>query len=172
MTSPPKTPLNLVPLPGLMEVASEALFIEFRADLEAAGYGDVRPTHGCVFRFVHENGMRLTDLANAAGMTKQSIGEIVDDLADRGYVERVPDPADKRAKLIRLTVKGEQAQRVGFGLFTEIEQRWAQRYGADRVAQLRETLEEIAATEAPHLVPELSRAARERVDAAAEPAPA
>ncbi len=172
MTPDPKTPLNLVPLPGLMEVASEALFIEFRADLEAAGYGDVRPTHGCVFRFVHENGMRLTDLANAAGMTKQSIGEIVDDLAARGYVERVPDPADKRAKLIRLTERGEQAQRVGFGLFATIEQRWAERYGADRVAQLRETLEEIAATEAPQLVPELSQAARERLDAAAEPAPA
>jgi DNA-binding MarR family transcriptional regulator len=172
MTSAPKTPLNLVPLPGLMEVASEALFIEFRAELVEAGYGDVRPTHGCVFRFVHENGMRLTDLANVAGMTKQSIGEIVDDLADRGYVERVPDPADKRAKLIRLTEKGEQAQRVGFGLFTTIEQRWAERYGADRVAQLRETLEEIAAAEAPHLVPELSRAAREKLTGEPESAKA
>ncbi len=172
MTPDPKTPLNLVPLPGLMEVASEALFIEFRAELVEAGYGDVRPTHGCVFRFVHEHGMRLTDLAQVAGMTKQSIGEIVDDLEARGYVERVPDPADKRAKLIRLTAKGEQAQRVGFGLFAKIEQRWAERYGADRVAQLRETLEEIAAAEAPHLVPELSQAARERLDAAPEPAPA
>src|SRR5689334_728559 len=138
MPSDPKTPLNLVPLPGLMEVASEAIFVEFRAELAEAGYGDVRPTHGCVFRFVHENGMRLTELAQAAGMTKQSIGEIVDDLEARGYVERVPDPADKRAKLIRLTEKGRQAQRVGYGLFAKIEQRWAERYGADRVAELRE----------------------------------
>lgn len=161
MPPDPKTPLNLVPLPGLMEVASEALFIEFRAELVEAGYGDVRPTHGCVFRFVHENGMRLTELAQVAGMTKQSIGEIVDDLESRGYVERIPDPADKRAKLIRLTEKGERAQRVGFGLFTTIEQRWAKRYGADRIAELRETLEEIAAVEAPQLVPELSQAARE-----------
>lgn len=172
MTSAPKTPLNLVPLPGLMEVASEAIFIHFRAELEAAGYGDVRPTHGCVFRFVHENGMRLTDLANVAGMTKQSIGEIVDDLEARGYVERIPDPADKRAKLIRLTEKGEQAQRVGYGLFAKIEQRWAERYGTDRIAQLRETLEEIAGTEAPQLVPELSQAAREKLDAPPQPAPA
>lgn len=172
MTSAPKTPLNLVPLPGLMEVASEALFIEFRAELVEAGYGDVRPTHGCVFRFVHENGMRLTELAQRAGMTKQSIGEIVDDLEARGYVERIPDPADKRAKLIRLTEKGEQAQRVGFGLFSMIEQRWAERYGADRIEGLRELLEEIAAAEAPQLVPELSQAAREKIDPAAEPATA
>ncbi|HET7444248.1 MAG TPA: MarR family transcriptional regulator [Solirubrobacterales bacterium] len=172
MSSAPKTPLNLVPLPGLMEVASEALFIEFRAELVEAGYGDVRPTHGCVFRFVHENGMRLTELAQRAGMTKQSIGEIVDDLEALGYVERVPDPADKRAKLIRLTEKGRQAQRVGFGLFTTIEQRWAERYGTERIAELRELLEEIAATEAPQLVPELSQAAREKIDPAPEPAAA
>jgi DNA-binding MarR family transcriptional regulator len=172
MTSAPKTPLNLVPLPGLMEVASEALFIEFRAELVEAGYGDVRPTHSCVFRFVHENGMRLTELAQVAGMTKQSIGEIVDDLEARGYVERIPDPADKRAKLIRLTEKGEQAQRVGFGLFATIEQRWAERYGADRIAELRELLEEIAATEAPQLVPELSQAAREKLTGEPEPATA
>ncbi|HUC01018.1 MAG TPA: MarR family transcriptional regulator [Solirubrobacterales bacterium] len=155
-----------------MEVASEAIFVEFRAELAEAGYGDVRPTHGCVFRFVHENGMRLTELAQRAGMTKQSIGEIVDDLEARGYVERVPDPADKRAKLIRLTEKGRQAQRVGYGLFAKIEQRWAERYGADRVAELRELLEEIAATEAPQLVPELSQAAREKIDPAPEPAAA
>lgn len=161
MPSAPKTPLNLVPLPGLMEVASEALFVEFRAELAEAGYGDVRPTHGCVFRFVHENGMRLTELAQVAGMTKQSIGEIVDDLEALSYVERIPDPADKRAKLIRLTEKGEQAQRIGFGLFGKLEQRWGERYGADRIAAFRDLLEEIAAAEAPQLVPELSQAARD-----------
>lgn len=172
MSAAPKTPLDLVPLPGLMEVASEAILVEFRQELVEAGYGDVRPTHGCIFRFVHEKGMRLTELAQRAGMTKQSIGEIVDDLEALGYVERVPDPADKRAKLIRLTEKGLQAQRVGFGLFGKLEQRWGKRYGADRIAELRELLEEIAATEAPQLVPELSQAAREKIEPAPEPAAA
>ena len=76
-----------------------------------AGYTDIRPTHGCVFRFVHGDGMRLTELASLAGLTKQSVGEIVDDLVGLGYIERFPDPTDKRAKLIRLTAKGEDAQR-------------------------------------------------------------
>ena len=160
MSPTAKTSLNQIPLPGLLEMASEAMFAEFREDLVEAGYGDVRPTHGCVFRFVHEDGLRLTELAQLAGMTKQSIGEIVDDLAMRGYVERFPDPEDRRAKLIRLTAKGEKAQSVGFGLFAKLERRWGKRYGAERVAELRGLLEEIAANEAPQAVPELSGAAR------------
>jgi DNA-binding MarR family transcriptional regulator len=155
-----KTSLSQIPLPALLEIAIEATFVEFRADLERAGYGDVRPTHGCVFRFVREDGMRLTDLASLAGITKQSAGEIVDDLAKLGYLERVPDPADRRAKLIRLTAKGEEAQRVGFRLFGKLERRWGERYGTERVAAMRELAEEIAASQAPELVPELSQAAR------------
>jgi DNA-binding MarR family transcriptional regulator len=154
MTVPPNTPTNQIPLPGLLDMASAALFAEFRIDLVEAGYGDIRPTHGCVFRFVREEGMRLTELATFADMTKQSIGEIVDDLADRGYVERIPDPADRRAKLIRLTEKGEQAQATGRALFAKLEQRLADRYGADRLEQLRPLLEEIVTTPAPQAVPE------------------
>ena len=157
MTVPPNSPLDQTPLPGLLDMASEALFAEFRQDLVEAGYGDIRPTHGCVFRFVREEGMRLTELANFAGMTKQSIGEIVDDLADRGYVERFPDPADRRAKLIRLTEKGEEAQATGLLLFAKLDQRLADRYGAERLAQLRELLEELAVAESPDAVPELAR---------------
>jgi DNA-binding MarR family transcriptional regulator len=157
MSIPKNTPTAELPLPGLLEIAAEAMFADFRGELVAAGYGDIRPTHGCVFRFVHEDGMRLTDLATAAGMTKQSLGEIVDDLADRGYVERLPDPADRRAKLIHLTERGEEAQAIGLRLFAKIEKRWGERYGADRFAALRLLLEEIAAAESPEAVPELAR---------------
>jgi DNA-binding MarR family transcriptional regulator len=160
MGAPPNTPINQIPISGLLEIAIEAILTEFRVELAEAGYGDIRATHGCVFRFVHEGGLRLTELATLAGMTKQSIGEIVDGLVERGYVERFPDPADRRAKLIRLTAKGEEAQTVGFGLFAKLEQRWADRYGAERFAQTRELLEEIATTEAPQAVPELSGVAR------------
>ncbi len=92
-------------------------------------------------------------------MTKQAAGELVDDLVELGYVERMPDPADGRAKMIRLTERGAAAQRIGFGLFGELEQRWAERFGAERVDELRELLEQIAAEEAPDAVPELSQAA-------------
>jgi DNA-binding MarR family transcriptional regulator len=153
MTVPPNIPVDQIPLPGLLDMASEALFAEFRVELIEAGYGDIRPTHGCVFRFVHDEGMRLTHLASLSGMTKQSIGEIVDDLADRGYVERIPDPEDKRAKLIRLTEKGEEAQATGRSLFTKLEQRLADRHGPDRLADLRQLLEAIATSAAPQPTP-------------------
>jgi DNA-binding MarR family transcriptional regulator len=148
-----------IPLPGLLEIAGEAMLAEFRDELVRHGYEDIRPTHGCVFRFIREDGMRLTELASYAGITKQSAGEMVDDLVGLGYVERIADPADKRAKLICLTERGREAQRVGFGLFTEIEQRWAEHFGVERFEQLRELLEQIAADRAPAAVPELSHAA-------------
>jgi DNA-binding MarR family transcriptional regulator len=157
MTSDPDKPTARIPLTGLLDVALEAMLAEFRVELEGSEFGDIRPTHGCVFRFVKGEGMRLTRLAELASITKQSAGEIVDDLVERGYAKRVPDPADRRAKLICLTERGKEAQAHGFGLFAEVEKRWMERYGRDEIAQLRETLEEIAATEAPDAVPELER---------------
>jgi DNA-binding MarR family transcriptional regulator len=148
-----------IPLPGLLDIAAEALLAEFREELTQSGYEDLRPTHGCVFRFVREDGMRLTELASFAGITKQSAGELVDDLVGLGYVERIADPEDRRAKLICLTGRGREAQRIGFGIFGELEQRWAEHFGDERFAQLRELLEEIAAEKAPSAVPELSEAA-------------
>jgi DNA-binding MarR family transcriptional regulator len=145
-----------VPLAGLLEAAQEALFVEFRRDLAEHGYADIRPGHGCVFRFVRDDGMRLTELARLAGMTKQSVGEMVDDLARLGYVERVPDPLDGRAKLIRLTERGAEAQGVGFELFDRLERRWAERFGPERLDQLRETLQEIVTAIAPEAFPELA----------------
>jgi DNA-binding MarR family transcriptional regulator len=141
----------------LLDVALEAMLAEFRVDLEGSEFGDIRPTHGCVFRFVKGEGMRLTRLAELASIAKQSAGEIVDDLVARGYAKRIPDPEDRRAKLICLTERGEEAQAFGFGLFAEVEKRWIDRYGRDRIAALRKTLEEIAANESPDAVPELER---------------
>jgi DNA-binding MarR family transcriptional regulator len=157
MTPRPEKPAVRIPLTGLLDVALEAMLSEFRDELGDSEFADVRPTHGCVFRFVRGDGMRLTKLAELAHMTKQSVGEIVDDLAARGYVARVPDPADRRAKLIRLTERGERAQAHGFGLFAEVEKRWIERYGRERIEALRETLEDIARREAPETVPELQR---------------
>jgi len=144
-------------MPGLLDIASEAFFEEFRAELEQSEYGDIRPTHGCVFRFVQGEGLRLTDIAERAKLTKQSVGEIVDDLVERGYAQRIPDPDDRRAKLICLTERGESAQAHGRKLFAKVEKRWAERYGAERIAGLRELLEEIVAAEAPYAAPELAR---------------
>jgi DNA-binding MarR family transcriptional regulator len=158
--------VSRVTLPALMDLAVDAMFVDFRKSLEETPYNDLRPTHGCVFRFVHGDGMRLTELASRAGLTKQSVGEIADDLAKLGYIERFPDPTDKRAKLIRLTEKGKEAQRTGFSLFAKLEADWATAFGADRIEALRTLLEEVAIAKAPSAVPELTHP-----PGAPEPAP-
>jgi DNA-binding MarR family transcriptional regulator len=142
-----------LPLPGLLDIASNALFHDFRSEMQQSEFGDIRPTHGCVFRYMEGKGLRLTDIAERANMTKQSVGEIVDDLVARGYVKRIPDPDDRRAKLICLTARGERAQDHGRHLFIAMEKRLGERYGRERIAQLRALLEEIVATEAPFAMP-------------------
>lgn len=154
VTGTKSMPIHVV-LTGLLSIAFDAMIAEWRGEIEGSEFDDIRPTHACVFRYVGESGLRLTDIAELANMTKQSVGEVVDDLAERGYVERLPDPADGRAKLICLTQKGKEAQDFGYSAFATIEGRWGERYGAERIAGLREILEEIVATEAPYAVPEL-----------------
>ena len=77
---------------ALLFTAAEGLVGELRARMSDAGYGDIREAHGCVFGNIAPEGMRLTDLAEHAGMTKQGVGEAVTDLERLGYAERVPDP--------------------------------------------------------------------------------
>src|SRR6266540_3016882 len=134
-----------LPLIRLLDVAFDDFSEELSKRVEAAGYTDIRPGHGCVFGTIDPEGSRLTDLAERANMTKQSVGEATNDLEQRGYVERVPDPADGRAKIIRLTERGREAHAIGRRLIDEVEREWAERYGEERVAALREALEAITA---------------------------
>ena len=134
------------PLIRLLDVALAEFQEELRRRIDAAGYGDIRPGHGCVFSTIDPiSGSRLTELAERARMTKQSVGEMATDLERRGYLERVSDPEDGRAKIIRLTPRGREAYTVGRQLIDEIEREWCERYGEERIAALRETLETIAA---------------------------
>lgn len=135
------------PLPPLLDAVKELALAELQSRLADEGYAEIRPGHGCVFRFVGANGTRLTELAEQAKMTKQAVGEVVVELEGMGYVERAPDPSDGRAKIIRLTGRGCKAQATARRIFAEIEARWAERVGAERIALLREVLAEIIAFE-------------------------
>ena len=133
----------------LLDAAFDGFAAELAARIAETEFSDIRPSHGCVFGTIDPDGSRLTELAERAHMTKQSVGEAATELELRGYLERVPDPNDGRAKIIRLTERGRQAQRLGRGMIDEIEQEWAERFGADRVAALRDALEAIAADKLP-----------------------
>jgi DNA-binding MarR family transcriptional regulator len=137
-----------LPLPPLLEDAKSAGFEELHRRLTERGYADIRHAHGCVFRFVEREGVRLTDLAELAGLSKQAVGEFVAELEAMGYVERVPDPADRRAKIIRLTPRGMEAKEAALEIFAAIERDWAERIGEKRVEALRDALERLSRVEA------------------------
>jgi len=89
--------------------------------------------------------MHLTELAERAQITKQSMGYLVDYLQERGYVERVPDLVDGRAKLVRYTERGREVDRVTRQIVQGIEEDWACRLGEHKMDQLRQLLKELIA---------------------------
>lgn len=136
-----------IPLPGLFQLAHDVFERELYPSLHAAGFGDLRPGHGCVFGTITAEGERLTVLAERANLTKQAVGEVVSELERAGYVERVPDPQDGRAKIIRLTERGEAAWTYGQNLIRSVREQWGERYGKERVDTMVELLHEIIADE-------------------------
>jgi DNA-binding MarR family transcriptional regulator len=135
-------------LSQLLGDAKDALIDELHERFREAGYGDVKPAHGAVFRQLPPAGTRLSDLALRAGMTAQAMGEHVSELERLGYVVRIPDPQDGRARLIKPTARGVSVMMFAREALREIEAAWAEAVGEERVAGLRETLEAIRARRA------------------------
>lgn len=107
------------------------------------GHPEIRPAHGAVFQYLDDEGTRVSVLAERAQMTKQSMAELVLHLEAHGYVERVPDPADRRAKLVRLTRRGRAAIPIALAAIADIEREWTRRLGGQRMSQLRELLRDL-----------------------------
>ena len=85
----------------------------------------------------------MGSLAEMSGVTKQAISQQVAYLEARGYVAVEPDAADSRAKLVRLTKKGQRSIEAGLSLFAAVERDWGQRFGSDEIRHLRILLEDI-----------------------------
>jgi DNA-binding MarR family transcriptional regulator len=114
--------------------------------LVEAGHTDIRPAHGNVFQFLDDDGTRVSVLAERAQMTKQSMAELVAHLEAHDYVERVADPVDRRAKLVRATRRGRTAYPIARKAAEETHARWAERLGERKIARLRTLLEELNAS--------------------------
>lgn len=134
-------------LGALLRSSYRSLMDGFEPGLAAAGYADVRLTHTPVLQplSLRREGMRASELAALAGMTKPSIGYLIEYLEQRGYVERVPDPSDGRAHLVRLTPRGWQMSQTGRNLIRQAEARWAELIGQEAVEELRQRLQELVA---------------------------
>jgi DNA-binding MarR family transcriptional regulator len=105
------------------------------------GHAAVRPAHAAVFQYLDDTGTTVSTLAARAQMTKQAMAELVGHLERHGYVVRVPDPADRRAKLVQPTATGREVVAIAQELVPEVEQRIDAALGPDRARELRRDLE-------------------------------
>lgn len=127
----------------LLFVAYRALEQRAHDAVVAAGFTDITLAQARIAARIGPRGTRVSELAEQARVTKQSAGFLVEQLENAGYVERVPDPTDQRARLVRLTARAHQ---VVSAANTEVEQaldEWADHVGEDRLRQVRETLLEL-----------------------------
>ena len=111
--------------------------------LAERGHPDVRAPHGNVFQYLDAGGTRVSVLAERASVTKQSMAELVAHLERHGYVERVPDPTDRRAKLVRATARGREVYAIARQVVAELEEDWTRRLGPTKMRRLRRLLEEL-----------------------------
>lgn len=93
-----------------------------------------------VMQRIGPDGTRLTELAEQAQVTKQTAGFLVDQLERSGYVERVVDPTDARARLVRVAERGERAIPIASAIVAEVEAEWSAHLGKQRMTQLRQAL--------------------------------
>jgi len=122
--------------------AMEALLA---ARLAERGHDAVRPPHGAVLQYLDDAGTRVSVLAERAAVTKQSMAELVSHLEAHGYVERLPDPADRRAKLVRATPRGRDVFAIARETVAEVEARVTERLGEEDMRRLRELLAAVGA---------------------------
>jgi DNA-binding MarR family transcriptional regulator len=134
-------------LPALLRLASQVMTERLSAWLEASDYKGLQPAHSAAIQPLWERpeGERITALARASRITKQSMSALVNDLEAGGYVERISDPEDARATRVRLTPRGRSYARAVRNFAREIETEWAAQLGARRIEDLRATLEQLRA---------------------------
>jgi DNA-binding MarR family transcriptional regulator len=129
------------PLIGLLlRLVYQSYSQEIEAALREAGFDDVRPTAGNVFPFVPPEGITVSALAERARVRKQTMAQAVEQLERAGYVERRPNPRDRRSRLVFLTERGASVPPVTHAAAEGVEGRWAELTSPEELEALRGSL--------------------------------
>lgn len=133
--------------PDLGVLSGRLLFAfqrEMFAVLATQGFDDLKYRHGAVLAYLESDGVRATELSRLSGQHKQIIGTLVDELEALGYLHRVPDPSDRRAKLVCPTERGLAQMKAADAIVAELEDRHARRLGADRYQEFKQLFRDVA----------------------------
>jgi DNA-binding MarR family transcriptional regulator len=126
------------PLIGLLlRLVYQQYAQDIDAALREAGFDDIRPAAANVFPFVPPAGITVSELADLARVRKQTMAQAVDQLERTGYVERRPNPHDRRSRLVYLTERGMSVPPVTHAAAEQVEQRWAQLTSDAELEELR-----------------------------------
>jgi DNA-binding MarR family transcriptional regulator len=125
----------------------ELVTTRLRADLAASGMRDfpqLRGSHRRLLQMIPPPGIRITDLAALAGMTKQALGEFADWLEREGFIASGHDPSDGRVRLVTRTAKGDSAAATAQRAIEAVERTWSAEIGAERFATMKQALRDLA----------------------------
>lgn len=140
MSRPPVPDPSWVPLIALVHRANRALQNDMVREANRRGNPEIKQAFNSVFATLPKDGARATDMAAEAGITRQSMGEIIREMVDLGLLEMRPDPQDRRAKLVTWTKKGLASGQRGYEHILEVEDRFAEEFGAAEYEQVRRVL--------------------------------
>ncbi|OBG38036.1 MarR family transcriptional regulator [Mycobacterium alsense] len=135
-------------VPALVNSVAAAGVPRLRAAFAAAGLDGIRPAQAVALVPLRAGGLHASDLADRLKVSRQAVAQGVASLERHGYVTRVADPGDARARIIELTPRGRQALRVMRSYALDLEKRWERVLGARRLGELREALQLLLSSEA------------------------
>ena len=134
--------LDRKPFIALVDRANRALQTDMVRTGHRRGHPELKPAHNAVFGTLLPDGSRSAEMAVRAGITRQSMGEVIRDLVDIGILEMAPDPRDGRAKIVRYTPEGKRFASEGFQHLRELERVFKEEFGEEYEAT-REVLERV-----------------------------
>lgn len=125
-----------------LEAASKRLYADLRARGTLA-FPELRGSHRRILQMIPPQGVRITDLARIAGMTKQALGEFVDSLEQSGFVRSGRDPADGRVRLVTRTDRGDAAAEAAGLAIADVEREWRTELGAEAFDTMKQALRQL-----------------------------
>src|SRR3954462_4781107 len=123
-----------------LRAPAQAIQRRLIAELNAAGFDDLRVPHMAVLQFPGPDRVRPSALAERAGMSKQAMNQLLKSLESLGYLVRSDAPDEGRARIVRVTRRGRAADAKIHDILRELERDWSAELGPTRFAQLKELL--------------------------------
>jgi DNA-binding MarR family transcriptional regulator len=123
--------------------ATDTMNTELTKRILARGYDDFLPSFTSLLGHLDTEGTRISALARRMGTSRQATSQLLQQIESRGYVERIPDPNDKRAVIARHTARGRKILKTAIDAMLAIENEYAATLGQDGLARLKHLLKRL-----------------------------